>query len=146
MPTRHDASLSYKRGALSATEWIQRSVDSVHSLLPPLNPLEQHMNPVTPSTPDTSLPDKDLADQALPGHGIPSQDPSAAAQHPLDPDEAAREAGSVLAAGGVMVGAAAGAGIGVAVAGPVGVVVGGAIGGVAGALGGAAAGRDRTPE
>ena len=36
--------------------------------------------------------DQDLADQANPGHGIPSQDPNAEAQAPLEPHEAEREA------------------------------------------------------
>ena len=84
--------------------------------------------------------DPDLAEQARPGHGIPSQDPSPAAQLPLEPEEADREAKSVLAGGGVLGGAAIGATIGVAVGGPVGVVVGGTLGAVAGALGGVAAG------
>lgn len=104
------------------------------------------MNPsaTPPSNPRPA--DKDLAEQARPGYGIPSQDPRPAAQIPLEPEEAAREADSALVGGGVMVGAAAGATIGVAVAGPVGVVVGGALGGVAGALGGAAAGAVVNPE
>ncbi len=84
--------------------------------------------------------DVDLAEQARPGHGIPSQDPNPAAQFALEPAEAEREAKSVLAGGAVVGGAAVGAGIGVAVGGPVGVVVGAALGAVAGALGGAAAG------
>lgn len=89
--------------------------------------------------------DEDLAEQARPGHGVPSQDPSPAAQSPLEPGEAEREANSVLTGGGMVGGAAIGATIGVAVAGPVGVVVGGALGAVAGALGGAAAGTAMTP-
>ena len=93
----------------------------------------------TPSS-NTEPVDKDLAEQARPGHGIPSQDPAAAAQLPLEPGEAQREANSVLAGGGVMVGAAAGAAIGSVVAGPVGAVVAGTLGAVAGALGGVAAG------
>jgi hypothetical protein len=97
-----------------------------------------------PSNPEPA--DKDLAEQARPGYGIPSQDPRPAAQIPLEPEEAEREANSVLMGGGVLVGAAAGAAIGVAVAGPVGVVVGGALGGVAGALGGAAAGTVVKPD
>ena len=84
--------------------------------------------------------DEDLAEQANPGHGIPSQDPDPAAQVALQPEEAEREARSVMAGGGIVGGAALGAGIGVAVAGPVGVLVGGTLGAVAGALGGAAAG------
>ena len=90
--------------------------------------------------------DKDLAEQANPGHGIPSQDLSAAAQIPLEPLEAEREANSVLAGGGLIAGAATGAAIGVAVAGPVGIVVGATLGAVAGALGGAAAGAMASPE
>ena len=42
------------------------------------------MSPTTTTTPPTTAPaDEDLAEQALPGHGIPSQDPSLAAQVPL---------------------------------------------------------------
>jgi hypothetical protein len=84
--------------------------------------------------------DEDLAEQARPGYGVPSQDPSPGAQVPLEPEEAERESRSVFVGGGLMAGAAAGAAIGTAVAGPVGVVVGGTVGAVAGALGGAAAG------
>lgn len=88
--------------------------------------------------------DEDLAGQANPGYGIPSQDPRPAAQTPLEPAEAEREAHSVLMGGGMMVGAATGATVGVAVAGPLGVFVGGTLGGIAGALGGAAAGSATT--
>lgn len=94
--------------------------------------------PITPHNPAAPV-DPDLAEQARPGYGVPSQDPRPAAQQALSPDEAARESKSVLMGGGVMAGAATGAAVGVAVAGPVGVVVGGTLGGVAGALGGAAA-------
>jgi hypothetical protein len=94
------------------------------------------INPLPTSTPT----DGDLAEQARPGHGIPSQDPDPKAQLPLEPGEAEREANSVLTGGGVMVGVATGAAIGSVVAGPVGAVVGGTVGAVAGALGGAAAG------
>lgn len=90
--------------------------------------------------------DADLEEHAEPGYGIPSQDPRPAAQTPLGPEEAEREARSVAMGGGVMVGAATGAAVGVTVAGPVGVVVGGALGGVAGALGGAVAGNALTAE
>jgi hypothetical protein len=89
---------------------------------------------------DTAPVDEDLAEQALPGHGIPSQDPDAAAQIPLAPADAQREASSALVGGGVVAGVAAGAGIGVMVAGPVGALVGSTLGGVVGALGGSAAG------
>ena len=97
------------------------------------------MNPLnkTPSNPDAT--DEDLAEQARPGHGVPSQDPDPTAQLALAPDEAQREMHSVLTGGGVVAGAATGATIGVLVAGPVGVVVGVAVGAVAGALGGIAA-------
>jgi hypothetical protein len=96
-----------------------------------------------PST--TAPPDEDLAEQARPGHGIPSQDPNPAAQIALEPEEAEREAKSVMTGGGVVGGAAIGGAIGVVVAGPVGVVVGGALGAVAGALGGAVAGTMMSP-
>lgn len=95
------------------------------------------MNPSTrlPSRPA----DEDLAEQARPGYGIPSQDPRPAAQMPLEPEEAAREARSVLLGGGLMAGAATGAVIGTAVAGPAGTLVGGTLGAVAGAVGATAA-------
>lgn len=98
------------------------------------------MKPNETLPPATAPVDTDLADQARSGHGIPSQDTDAAAQLPLNPEEAEREANSVLAGGGVMVGAAAGAAIGVVLAGPVGAVVAGTAGAVVGALGGVAAG------
>lgn len=103
---------------------------------------------MTPSITTSSSPapvDEDLASQALPGHGIPSQDPDPAAQTALDPQDARREANSVLMGGGVVAGMATGAAIGVAVAGPLGVVVGATLGAVAGALGGAAAGAAEAP-
>ena len=90
--------------------------------------------------------DEDLAEQARPGHGVPSQDPDPAAQFPLSPEEAERESHSVLMGGGVVAGAVTGAAVGVAVAGPVGVLVGSTLGVVAGALGGAAAGTLARPE
>lgn len=98
------------------------------------------MNPLYVSPPGKPAMDEDLAEQAHPGEGIPSQDPSGAAQTLLEPEEAQREAHSVLVGGGVVAGAATGAAIGVAVAGPVGILAGAALGAVAGALGGAAAG------
>jgi non-heme chloroperoxidase len=94
---------------------------------------------MNPSPSDTAPADEDLAQQARPGYGIPSQDPRPAAQIAMKPEEAEREAQSVLVGGGVMAGAATGAAIGVAVAGPLGVVVGATLGAVTGALGGAAA-------
>jgi non-heme chloroperoxidase len=98
------------------------------------------LNALTTTPSNTEPVDKDLVEQANPGHGIPSQDPDAAAQTMLQPHEAEREANSALVGGGLMAGAATGAAIGVAVAGPVGVLVGASLGAVAGALGGAAAG------
>ncbi|MDN3918721.1 bacteriocin [Roseateles violae] len=96
-------------------------------------------HPIDTPLPDDTV-DEDLAQQARPGYGIPSQDPRRHAQFPLDEEEAEREARSVLVGGGVVAGAATGAAIGTATAGPLGTVVGGAVGAVAGALGGAAAG------
>lgn len=84
--------------------------------------------------------DEDLVDQAVPGHGVPSQDPDATAQRPLLPAEAEREVQSTLVGGGAVAGMVTGAAIGVAVAGPLGVLVGASAGAVAGALGGAAVG------
>lgn len=104
------------------------------------------MNTVTTPPTNTAPADEDLAEQALPGHGIPSQDPDPSAQIELAPQEAEREAQSVLVGGGVVAGAATGATIGVLVAGPVGVLVGATLGAVAGALGGAAAGAMADPE
>ena len=104
------------------------------------------MNSPTDLPSNTAPPDEDLAEQARPGHGVPSQDPDPAAQFALEPEEAQREAKSVMTGGGVVGGAALGATIGVAVAGPAGVVVGGALGAVAGALGAVAAGTMMKPE
>lgn len=89
--------------------------------------------------------DADLAEQGRPGYGIPSQDPTPAAQVPLQPEEAEREAKSVFVGGGMLAGVAAGAVAGVVVGGPVGVLVGGTLGAVAGALGGEAAGSVPNP-
>jgi hypothetical protein len=90
--------------------------------------------------------DEDLAEQAHRGHGVPSQDPDPAAHFRLQPEEAKREANSVLVGGSLVAGAATGAAIGVVAAGPVGVVVGATLGAVAGALGGAAAGVSASPK
>jgi non-heme chloroperoxidase len=98
------------------------------------------MTPLANPPTNAAALDEDLAKQARPGHGIPSQDPSAAAQMPMEPGEAEREANSAYMGGGIVAGAATGAAIGIAVAGPVGVVAGATLGAVAGALGGAAAG------
>lgn len=104
------------------------------------------MNPLTPPLPNTVPADEDMVEQAIPGHGIPSQDLNTAAQTVLEPDESERETNSVLMGGGMVAGAATGAAIGVAVAGPVGVLVGATLGAVAGTLGGAAAGTAAGPE
>jgi len=104
------------------------------------------MNSSTTQPADVKPVDPDLAEQAVAGHGVPSQDPSPAAQVALDPEEAERESKSVLMGGGLVAGSAAGAAVGAAVAGPVGVLVGGAIGAVAGAIGGGAAGELANPE
>jgi non-heme chloroperoxidase len=93
------------------------------------------MNPLITPPSNTAPANEDLAEQARPGHGIPSQDPDPAAQIPLETQEAQREAQSVLMGGGVVAGAATGAAVGVMVAGA-----------VAGALGGAAAGATANPE
>ena len=82
--------------------------------------------------------DKDLAQQAHPGHGVPSQDLESATLFLLGPEEAKREAKSVLMGGGLVAGAATGATLGVVVAGPVGAVVC--------AFGAAAAGAVMNPE
>ena len=100
---------------------------------------------VPPDTEPTGPLDQDLVDQAQSDHGVPSQDPAAAAQFPLDPDEARREGHSVLVGGGLMAGIAAGAAVGAVAAGPVGVLVGGSLGAVVGALGAAAAGSTVNP-
>ena len=68
--------------------------------------------PTTPSTAVTAPVDEDLAEQARPGYGIPSQDPRTGAQTALEPEDAEREAHSALMGGGVMAGPAAGAAVG----------------------------------
>ncbi len=84
--------------------------------------------------------DEDLAKQARPGHGIPSQDPNPAAQIRLNPEEAAREANSALVGGSLIAGEVIGATLGALAAGPVGLVIGATLGAVAGAVGGTAVG------
>ena len=98
------------------------------------------MNPSATVSSRTVPRDQDLVEQARPGHGVPSQDPDPAAQMPLEPGEAEREAKSVWAGGAAVGGVAAGAAIGVAVGGPAGAVVGGTLGAIAGAVGGVVAG------
>ena len=99
------------------------------------------MNSITTPPAGVQPVDPDLARQAVPGHGVPSQDPNLAAQVALNPEEAERESKSVLVGGGLVAGTAAGAAIGAAVAGPVGVLIGGTVGAVAGAVSGGAAGK-----
>ena len=98
------------------------------------------MTSPTPLPSDVKPVDPDLAAQAIPGHGVPSQDPDATAQFDLNPEEAEREAKSVLVGGGLVAGLAAGAAVGAVVAGPVGIVVGGTVGAVVGVAGSGAAG------
>lgn len=110
------------------------------------------MNPSTPSSlPIVSSPgmkpvDPDTDEQAVPGHGVPSQDPEAAAQVGLSPEEAARESESALVGGGVVAGMTSGAAMGAVVAGPAGILAGGAVGAIAGAVGGQAAGKSADPK
>lgn len=98
------------------------------------------MNSSTSHPADAEPVDADLVEQAVPGHGIPSQDPNLAAQVALSPEESERESKSTLIGGGLVAGTATGAAVGAVVAGPVGVLVGGMVGAVAGAVGGAGAG------
>lgn len=105
-------------------------------------PVQPRVGPQLDEAPQNS----DLAEQAVPGHGIPSQDPDKEAQVALSPQEAEREAKSAYVGGGAMAGLAAGAAVGAAVGGPVGVVVGGTAGVIAGVLGGEAAGQAVDPD
>ncbi len=93
-----------------------------------------------PGTAPVEPADPDLVEQAVPGHGVPSQDPDASAQVGLRPEEAEREAKSAFVGGGAMAGMAAGAAGGAVIGGPIGVLVGGTVGTIVGALGGEAAG------
>ena len=82
----------------------------------------------------------DLAEQAIPGHGIPSQDLDPAAQFGLSPKEAEREPKSILIGSGLVAGMAAGAAVGAAVADPVRILLGTSVGAVAGVVGTSAVG------
>lgn len=104
------------------------------------------MNSSNTQQTDVKPADPDLAEQAVPGHGVPSQDPNPAAQVGLSPEEAERESKSVLIGGGLVAGLATGAAVGAAVAGPVGVLVGGTVGAIAGAVGSTAVGESVNPE
>ena len=77
---------------------------------------EKPISPPDTPPPDPAPDDENLAEQAHPGHGIPSQDTDPAAQFPLDSQEVEHEVHSVLMAGGMAAGMATGAAIGVAVA------------------------------
>ena len=83
------------------------------------------MNSSPPEPKEAKLVDPDLVEQAVVGHGVPSQDPADAAQFALEPGEAERESKSALMGGGAVAGMAAGAVVGAVVAGPLGVLVGG---------------------
>lgn len=84
--------------------------------------------------------DPDIDEQALPGHGVPSQDPDPDAQLGMSSSETLRENSSMFVIGGALVGLAAGAAIGAAVSGSAGIIVGGTIGSIAGAICGSVAG------
>jgi len=140
---RHKASNACQRTDAPQI-WVQPS--AIVFEVPTANFQEIFVNP--PATPplNTAPVNEDLLEQAHRGRGVPSQDPASAAQFPLKPEEAEREAKSVLMGGGMVAGAATGAALGVVVAGPVGVVVGGTVGAVVGALGAASAGSMASPE
>jgi hypothetical protein len=60
------------------------------------SPQEPFMMPSASTSPHISPVEEDLAAQAVPGHGIPSQDPDPAAQIPLETKEAEIESHSAL--------------------------------------------------
>ena len=70
------------------------------------------MNSSPPEPKEAKLVDPDLVEQAVVGHGVPSQDPADAAQFALEPGEAERESKSALMGGGAVAGMAAGAVVG----------------------------------
>ena len=90
--------------------------------------------------------DQDIAKQAVPGYGVPSQDPESGAQVGLSPEEAERESKSALIGGGMVAGLVTGSAVGAVVAGPVGILVGGTVGAIAGVVGSNAAGKLVNPE
>ena len=89
-------------------------------------------------SPARSHQDQDLHHMAKIGHGVPSQDPSAQAQYPLDEAERLRELQSSFSGGGLLSGIALGAPLGMLCAGPVGVMLGCLLGAIAGAWAGIA--------
>ena len=80
--------------------------------------------------------DMDLKNQARPGHGVPSQDPSPEAQIPLSDAERNREFTSSFSGSGLLTGAALMASAGGLYAGGTGLMLGGLIGAFAGVCGG----------
>ena len=104
------------------------------------------MNPSTSLPADVKPVDPDIAKQAVPGHGVPSQDPESAAQVGLSPEEAERESKSALIGGGMVAGLVTGSALGAVVAGPVGILVGGTVGAIAGVVGSNAAGELVNPK
>ena len=104
---------------------------------------------MTSSKPEPIVPkpvDPDTAEQAVPGHGVPSQDPDAQAQVGLGADEAARESKSAMTGGGLVAGIVTGAGLGAVVAGPVGILAGGTVGAIVGVVGSNVAGEMVKPK
>lgn len=87
-----------------------------------------------------SVLDPDLQEQAVKGHGVPSQDPDPSAQIQLSAAEAAREVRSALTGGGMIAGAALGCLMGAIWAGGAGAVLGSVAGSVLGVLAALAAG------
>ena len=73
------------------------------------------MNSPVITPPTLTSVDEDVAKQARPGHGIPSQDPNPTAQFAQEPAAVQSEVKSALVGGGVVGGAVTGATIGVAV-------------------------------
>ena len=104
------------------------------------------MNPSITLPADVKPVDPDVAEQAVPGHGVPSQDPESDAQVGLSHKEAERESKSALIGGGVVAGLITGSAVGAVVAGPVGILVGGTVGAIAGVVGSNAAGELVNPK
>ena len=104
------------------------------------------MNSPTTLPTDPKPADQDITKQAVPGHGVPSQDPESGAQVGLSPEEAERESKSALIGGGMVAGLVTGSAVGAVVAGPVGILVGGTVGAIAGVVGSNAAGALVNPE
>ena len=71
---------------------------------PPRDP-NRDLSGIQPMLPGEPV-DEDMAEQAVPGHGIPSQDPAAGAQVGMTEAESEREAKSAYVGGGAMAGMA----------------------------------------